>query len=84
MRARSRALPKISAICSIIVMKIFFCESADGTLELSLRASNTLGELRDDEPAECGCIAQMLDNSPLVQNGMIAVPKAIGSEGGDE
>ena len=61
-----------------------YCESADGTLELSLRWSKTLGELRDDEPVECGCIAQMLDNSPLVQNGMIAVPKAIGSEGRDE
>lgn len=61
-----------------------YCESADGTLELSLRQATTLGELREDEPVECECIAQMLDNSPLLQNGMIAVPKAIGSEGGDE
>ena len=49
-----------------------------------MRWSKTLGELRDDEPVECGCIAQILDNSPLLQNGMIAVPKAIGSEGRDE
>lgn len=61
-----------------------FCESADGTLELSLRSSKVLSELRADEPIGCGCIAQMLNNSPLLQNGMIAVPKAIGSEGGDE
>lgn len=61
-----------------------FCESADGTLELSLRRSKTLGELRDDEPSDLSCTAEILANTPALFENMIAVPKAVGSEGENE
>ena len=61
-----------------------FCESADGTLELSLRSQRALDELRADEPSDLSCTAEILANAPALFENMIAVPKAVGSEGGNE
>lgn len=61
-----------------------FCESAEGTLELSLRSQRALDELRADEPSDLSCTAEILANAPALFENMIAVPKAVGSEGGNE
>ena len=61
-----------------------FCESAEGTLELSLRSQRALDELRADEPSDLSCTAEILANVPALFENMIAVPKAVGSEGGNE
>lgn len=61
-----------------------FCESAEGTLELSLRSQRALDELRADEPSDLACTAEILANAPALFENMIAVPKAVGSEGGNE
>ena len=61
-----------------------FCESAEGTLELSLRSQRALDELRADEPSDLSCTAEILANAPAIFENMIVVPKAVGSEGGNE
>jgi aspartyl/glutamyl-tRNA(Asn/Gln) amidotransferase C subunit len=61
-----------------------FCESAEGTLELSLRSQRALDELRADEPSDLSCTAEILANAPALFENMIVVPKAVGSEGGNE
>ena len=54
-----------------------FCESAEGTLELSLRSQRSLYELRADEPSDLSCTAEVLANAPALFENMIAVPKAV-------